>query len=192
VPLTELAATAIEWWWTHGWGRYVGRKPKQEDLLFPTTEGTPWRPRSAEQLRHDLHLAGLPTQFKGEIGFVFHRTRGTFSTWLAREGTPYDLRRHLLGHGAVGVTDGSYEEQEEALPEEVAKLQLGITLDELTAFEEPPLERRLEARQVAIATANSNVFGRRKKAAASELRLADRASSDASERQPSAATRRPR
>jgi hypothetical protein len=70
---------------------------------------------------------------------------------------------------------GVLSAQDEALPEDVAKLQLGITLDDLTNFEEPPLERRLEARHVAIATANSNVFGRRKK-------LADGGSSDPASR----------
>ena len=45
------------------------------------------------------------------------------------------------------------------------------------------LRRHARGVQVAIATANSNVFGRRKKAAASELRLARRVSNGAAERQ---------
>jgi integrase len=163
LPLADLVAAAIEWWWNEGWAHHVGRHPQESDLLLPNVEGEPWRPRSAEQLRYDLHLAGLSTRFKGEIGFVFHRTRGTFATWLARNGTPYDLRRHLLGHGAVGVTDGKYEEQEEQLPEHVAKLRLNVTLQELTHFAAPPEELRLEARRIAKETANKNVFSRRKK-----------------------------
>ena len=59
-----------------------------------------------------------------------------------------------------------YEEQEEPLPAEVAKLYLSITLDNLTTSEEAPKERRLEARRVAQATANKKVLSRRRDAAA--------------------------
>ena len=107
VPLSGLVLETIQWWFEHGWALHTGKKPELNDLEFPSPEGKPWRPRSSELLRADMHLAGLETQYRGSIGFVFHRTRASFTSWLARKGTPYDLRRHLLGHGAAGVTDGN-------------------------------------------------------------------------------------
>ena len=104
----------------------------------------------------------------------FHRARGSFTSWLARKGTPFDLRRALLGHGAVGVTDGSYEEQAERLPQEIQKLVLAVTLDDLKRYESPGRKAIAAARKVAEESANHNVLGRRRIKAAAEERKAEK------------------
>ena len=172
VPLGALVLEAMQWWFDEGWAAYVGHKATLVDLVFPSPSGKPWRPRSSELLRADLYLAGLPTKFRGQIGFVFHRARGSFTSWLARRGTPFDLRRALLGHGAVGVTDGSYEEQSERLPQEIEKLVLAVTLDDLKRYESPGRKAITAARKTAKDTANHNVLGRRRIKAEAEKQKA--------------------
>jgi site-specific recombinase XerC len=63
VPVHPLLGEVLEWWKSTGWARWVGRQPVDDDLIFPDPDGKPWRPRSAELIRDDLKLAGLPETY---------------------------------------------------------------------------------------------------------------------------------
>ncbi len=65
LPLHPETSKALAWWRETGWMMWVGRKPKPSDAVFPSSNGTMVRPRSAEYLRYDLVLVGCPDTYKG-------------------------------------------------------------------------------------------------------------------------------
>lgn len=97
LPVHPLAAKALQAWRESGWEAFVGRPPTDEDPVFPSPDGTPCRPRSAELFRADLEAAGLPAEFEGEP-FEFRSTRRSFATWLGAKGVSGDMVDRLLGH----------------------------------------------------------------------------------------------
>jgi len=101
VPLHDLARERLRWWHDEGWQEWVGRKPTNDDFVFPNSEGKGWRPRAAQLLREDLAMAQVPTRYNG-YAMTEHALRRTFSTLLHRAGVPTSTITEILGH-----SDGS-------------------------------------------------------------------------------------
>jgi integrase len=72
------------------------------DLVFPTTVGTPMDPDNLSKLNKELcRRAGLPTM-------RFHDSRHTAATLLINEGVPLEVIQQLLGHSSAQVTNQIY------------------------------------------------------------------------------------
>ena len=127
LPVHPCAAAAIDEWLEVGWPRLVGRRPGPMDYLFPRANGLPSRPRSAEELRADLRLAGLPDELDSRP--VAHKdARSSFLTWLDEAGVDARVRKRLAGHRSGDVTEHHYTVRELArLAEAVATIPLRWT-----------------------------------------------------------------
>lgn len=97
VPVHPFVAAALATWKAEGWQAYVGRKPSDDDPLFPDVDGKPHRGKSAELFREDLGRAGLPMRH-GSTLFKFHSTRASFVTWLLSAGAPRVVVKQIVGH----------------------------------------------------------------------------------------------
>jgi integrase len=72
------------------------------DLVFPTTVGTPMDPDNLSKMNKELcRRAGLPTM-------RFHDSRHTAATLLINEGVPLEVIQQLLGHSSAQVTNQIY------------------------------------------------------------------------------------
>jgi integrase len=133
LPIQPLLDSVLSWWCNTGWSCWVGRAPTDEDLLFPSRDGKPWRPKSAERYREDLEAAGLPTLYAPtQKPFTFHKLRGTCSTHLSNAGVEGDLRSSLMGQAPKSVDDAHYSEKTSArLRRAIDPLVLPVTWEEL-------------------------------------------------------------
>lgn len=146
VPLHRFLTDALAWWREVGWAQWVGRKPRDRDLLFPNGDGEPCRPRSADNIRDDLALAGLAgTYGPKKHNIVFHALRATFSTWLEEADVSDSVRARLMGQGGVSTADNWYTSKELArLQKGIEALSLSVTVEDLTTYEPPPRAPRSE------------------------------------------------
>jgi integrase len=133
VPLHVLTARTLRAWKACGWERSQRRKPKPDDLIFPSTTGGPHRPPSAKLLRRDLAEAGCPTTY-ADLPIDFHACRRSFATWLAEEEVDHSIRKRLMGHRAADVTEAHYTTRSlKRLGEAIAKIPLKLTASEIVS-----------------------------------------------------------
>jgi integrase len=115
VPLHPALVALLDRWLapSGGWEAWTGcgRRAAANDLLLPSADGRPWRPKSAKQVRRDLARVGI----EAPDNFTFHRLRGCFLTWLAAQGVPLEVRRRLAGHAGADVQAEHYLEQDALL-----------------------------------------------------------------------------
>jgi site-specific recombinase XerD len=118
--------------------------PADNDLIFPNSDGTPWRPSSAKLFRKDLLRVGLPEVFEPtQTKFTFHKLRATFCTLLAQAKVNHDVRASLLGHAPTSTEDGYYHDKLAELREGIDGLSLPVTADGIVASWQS-LEQTLE------------------------------------------------
>jgi integrase len=115
LPLHPAALAALREWRDHADGvtLILGRKPRPTDPIFPTTQGKFQRPKTAERLRADLRMLGLPDTVKGK-NLTMHASRRTFATYLRKAGIDRESRKRLMGHSAADVLAEHYTEKEMA------------------------------------------------------------------------------
>ncbi len=94
VPVHPALAVLLEAWFAEGFRVWTGRNPKPANFVLPQPDGRPWRPASAEKLRHHLKLADVA--FPESL--TLHDLRGAFLTWLAALGVSEEQRKRLAGH----------------------------------------------------------------------------------------------
>jgi integrase len=115
VPLHPELLKALDWWGREGWPMFMGQSWSGNDYVFASNHRRNVmaerrgmsRPDSAELIREDLELLGLPTSEGGQA-FTFHATRRSFATWLTDEGAPDADIQHLLGHSPGSVLHKNY------------------------------------------------------------------------------------
>lgn len=131
LPLHPVATAALGWWLKTGWARYVGRDPSKTDPVFPNFEGTPHRPRSSDELRADLALAGQEQTFKGQA-ITFHALRRCFSTYISRHPSAPMVKAELMGHAGETVASMHYDGELDDLKRAViCSIDLPVTLADL-------------------------------------------------------------
>lgn len=109
-------------WLDEGWQKHVGRKPEDDDFLFPDPTGTAFRKVRCDDFIADIRRSGCETSVKG-IPLDIYSLRHTFATAARRAGISSDARDRLLGHRPRDTKSMHYED--EGLPvlaAEVAKL----------------------------------------------------------------------
>jgi integrase len=125
LPLHRVAVEALSWWQREGWAMVVGRKPTDDDPVFPSETGTFHRPRTAAHVRLDLAAAGVPIHYANRP-MDAHALRRSFATILADAEVPEDVRAILMGHASKTVTDRHYTARNLArFVGAIAKLDLG-------------------------------------------------------------------
>lgn len=134
LPLHPLTVRALRAWRAKGWAEFAGHKPKSTDLVFPSPEGKPWRPRSAQLIREDLQAAKQPTKV-GSADIDFHATRRSFLTWLTNAEVPSDIIDMLAGHAGKGVRARHYTGRDlEVMANAIAKIELDVTVGEVVSL----------------------------------------------------------
>lgn len=135
-PLHPLATRALRAWKAEGWARHVGRAPKPNDPVFPSSDGAHWRPRDATNLRDDLEVPKLPTKYRGVVEIDFKdATRHSFATWLAIAGVDDAIIGRLMGHAAKSVTRRHYIGDDLApLLAAIKKIQLNLSTGKVVAL----------------------------------------------------------
>ena len=112
-PMQSQLATWLEWWRAEGWERFVGRKPTDEDFVFPDEHGDICRPRDADTLRRWAKKGGVPTEFVRQDGskanFTMNALRRTFASLLGDAEVDGGLIDELLGHKAKSVRGQHYQ-----------------------------------------------------------------------------------
>lgn len=133
VPMHALVASTLRAWKAQGWTRWVGRKPKDTDLVLPSSSGRAWRPPSAAILRDHLDAAKLPTKQEG-FAITMHATRRSHVTWLTAAEVPEPIVKMIVGHAGSGVTGRHYTATElAAMKRAVDRLQLDLRFADLVA-----------------------------------------------------------
>jgi integrase len=115
VPIHPELLKALDWWGRDGWEMFMGYVWQGNDYVFASNHrrhamaerSHMSRPDSAELIREDLALLGLPTEEGGQA-FTFHATRRSFATWLTDAGAPEADIQHLLGHSQSKVLHKNY------------------------------------------------------------------------------------
>ena len=131
VPLHPLTAAALRWWLKTGWEMFVGRAPKDDDYVLPTSSGKPWRPKAAARLRRDLRKAKQPDTCDGHP-ITFHALRRTFSTLIHRHPRADAVKGDLMGHAAKTVDQAHYLGDAMKLKLEVVSvIKLMATVEEI-------------------------------------------------------------
>lgn len=131
LPLHPVAAAALGWWLKTGWARCVGRDPSKTDPVFPNFEGKPHRPRSSDELRADLALAGQEQTFKGQA-ITFHALRRCFSTYISRHPSASMVKAELMGHAGETVASMHYDgELDDVKRAVICSIDLPVTLADL-------------------------------------------------------------
>lgn len=101
--------------WKSQWAKYVKREPKQTDLVFTNSKGESLKADNfARFLQDDLKKAGLKDFFMRDekpITLDFHSFRRSFSTLLAEQRIPAELRRGLMGHADKSTEEDRYLEK---------------------------------------------------------------------------------
>jgi integrase len=98
----------------------VGNRWQENDLVFPSTIGTPMGPRNVvREFKELLQKAGLP-----EIRF--HDLRHTAATLMLQEGVHPKVVQERLGHSQISITMDTYSHVLPAMQEEAA-----VKLDDL-------------------------------------------------------------
>ena len=134
LPIHPVAVRALRAWKAKGWAQFAGHKPKATDPIFPSPEGTPWRPRSAQLIRDDLETANQPTKV-GAVDIDFHACRRSFLTWLTNAGVASDIIDMLAGHAGKSTRARHYTAAElETMAKAVATIELSITSGEVVAL----------------------------------------------------------
>lgn len=131
IPLHPTATAVLEQWKAVGWERWVGRKPKSSDPIFPNDNGDFCRSASAKTIRADLQRAGCSAEVNA-FNVTFHSLRRTFSTLLEDEHVESPVIEKLMGLGNKSVRYLHYTEiQLRQLSQAVAKLQLSVSAEEV-------------------------------------------------------------
>jgi integrase len=108
IVLCAGTVLALRWLKKDIWEQFIGKVPTDEDAVFPLSDGTMGRPKSAQNLRIDLLTAGLPDKYKGKHPIDAHATRRSFATMLADARVDSREIGILMGHSAATVTDKHY------------------------------------------------------------------------------------
>jgi integrase len=129
LPLHPLAVQALTYW------KEV-MKAQDCDPVFPDSEGSYYRGKSANQFRHDLLAAGISDKFQGQFDFDFHSTRRTFMTMLEDADVSPETAGILAGHAMKGVRKHYVASHLERFVKEIQKLPLEkVTLNWTTRKE---------------------------------------------------------
>jgi integrase len=96
------------------WRRVAGGRWRDQDLVFPSSVGTPLEPRRVYgEFRAVLAAAGLPA-------IRFHDLRHTAATLLLQQRVPAKVVQERLGHSSIGVTLNVYAHVIEDMQAEAA------------------------------------------------------------------------
>ncbi len=132
LPMQPLVAEALAWWIKTGWVRWVGRRPKPEDFLFPNAKGKPCRPRSSDQIRADLTLAGCSATYEGH-NITMHALRRTFSTRLDEFPEVHRVKHDLMGHSGKGVDQIHYTAtSQQTKRRAIESIRLDVSVSDIT------------------------------------------------------------
>jgi len=100
---------------------FADQRWQENDLVFPSTIGTPMEPRNLLKDYKDLlNKAGLPN-------IRFHDLRHTAATLMLQQGTNPKIVQERLGHSTITLTLDTYSHVLPAMQEEVAE-----KMDEIT------------------------------------------------------------
>lgn len=94
---------------------FAGDQWKENDLLFPSTIGTPWEPRNLfKQFKILLRKAALPD-------IRFHDLRHTAATLMLQQGIHPKVVQERLGHADISLTLSTYSHVLPNIQEEAAE-----------------------------------------------------------------------
>lgn len=111
----------------------VGANWKENDLIFPSTVGTPWDHRNMYRFfKYFLMVSGLPD-------IRFHDLRHTAATLMLQQGVHPKVVQERLGHADITLTLNTYSHVLPSMQEDVAE-----KLDELLT----PIDVSGEMRQI--------------------------------------------
>jgi integrase len=94
---------------------FAGKRWQENDLIFPSTIGTPMGPRNLmRHFKSILNAAGLPD-------IRFHDLRHTAATLMLQQGIHPKVVQERLGHSAISLTLDTYSHVLPSMQEEAAK-----------------------------------------------------------------------
>jgi integrase len=94
---------------------FAGDRWKENDLIFPSTVGTPMEPRNLmRHFKSVLNAGGLPD-------IRFHDLRHTAATLMLQQGIHPKVVQERLGHSAISLTLDTYSHVLPSMQEEAAK-----------------------------------------------------------------------
>lgn len=121
LPLHDLTAAVLAWWFKTGWKRLTGFSPGKDDPVFPRSNRSLKRGQkagsfcyadSAEQVRDDcdrLEVSPIFTDKEGEEhNLDFHALRHTFAHLLEEAGVSDEHIGVLMGHSSKTVARANY------------------------------------------------------------------------------------
>jgi integrase len=112
----------------------AGERWKENDLIFPSTIGTPMEPRNLiRHFKKTLKDSGLPD-------IRFHDLRHTSATLQLQQGTNPKIVQERLGHSSISLTLDTYshvlpdmqEEVATSMDELITPIDIGSEIEELT------------------------------------------------------------
>ena len=122
IPVHHTLEARLDAWLAHGWKNHVGRKPNEDDFLFPDPSGAAFREVRCDDFIADVRRSGCETTVKG-LPLDIYSLRHTFATEARRAGISSDARDRLLGHRPRDTKAMHYEVEDlPMLAAEVAKL----------------------------------------------------------------------
>jgi len=109
----------------------VGKKWDDNDLIFPSSFGTPINPRNlVRDFKKFLKRASLPN-------IRFHDLRHTAATLMISHGVPVNVVSKILGHSKVSVTLNIYAHSNTDMQEQAAKIMDDLTTPIAFEVEKP-------------------------------------------------------
>ncbi len=109
----------------------VGKKWKDNSLIFPSSVGTPTNPSNLVWgFKKLLKMAGLPS-------IRFHDLRHTAATLMISHGVPVNVVSKILGHSKVSVTLNIYAHSNTDMQEQAAKIMDDLTTPIAFEVEKP-------------------------------------------------------
>ena len=134
IPVHQSLEARLDAWLADGWKKQVGRKPNEDDFLFPDPSGSAFSEVRCDDFIADVRRSGCETTVKG-LPLDIHSLRHTFATAARRAGISSDARDRLLGHRPRDTKAMHYEDEDlPVLAAEVAKLPAMLDpVDEVAA-----------------------------------------------------------
>lgn len=109
----------------------LGKKWDDNDLIFPSSLGTPINPRNlVRDFKKFLKRAGLPN-------IRFHDLRHTAATLMISHGVPVNVVSKILGHSKVSVTLNIYAHSNTDMQDQAAKIMDDLTTPIAFEVEKP-------------------------------------------------------
>jgi integrase len=137
IPVHPSLEARLDQWLDEGWEKHVGRKPEDDDFLFPDSTGVAFREVRCDDFIADVRRSGCETSVKG-VALDIYSLRHTFATAARRAGISSDARDRLLGHRPRDTKSMHYEDEDlPVLAAEVAKLPAMLELPAASASQVP-------------------------------------------------------